>query len=118
MSIVDDGVIATKLDECDRLLLRLSKMCCEPGRSPRLQAVADELTEIRSYLEDLADRSPDDQRRHADQAILRLESAGAALGRLQIGCCAPARMPLYAETLVNLTDIQLAINASVGRSHD
>ena len=37
-----------------------------------------------------------------------LEDAGAQVGRLQVGCCALARLPLYAELLEALTRARLA----------
>jgi len=42
---------------------------------------------------------------------------GGQIGHLHVGCCAPARMPLYADALSSLTDVQLSINQSAGRGH-
>lgn len=52
-----------------------------------------------------------------DRALGRLEDVGASLGSLQVGCCAPMRMPLYAEALEHLNRIQLALSEGLGRSH-
>ena len=101
-----------KLNECDALVTRLSKMCCEPDRSPRLAAVTLEIDRARNTLNTITD----DPSRVAD-LILRLESIGATIGELQVGCCAPARMPLYADTMVRLTEVQLLAKESVGIAH-
>ena len=42
-----------------------------------------------------------------DAVVAMLEDAGAQVGRLQIGCCAPNRMPLYAGVLEDLTRARL-----------
>ncbi len=46
-----------------------------------------------------------------------LEDAGAQVGRLQVGCCAPNRIPLYARVLEGLTTAQLAVNQALGEGH-
>ena len=53
----------------------------------------------------------------ADDTLTGLEDAGAQIGSLQIGCCAPNRLPLYAEILRELTTMQLEINRALGRNH-
>jgi len=58
-----------------------------------------------------------DDPRDAGAAILHLEDAGAQVGRLQVGCCAPNRLPLYAELLEELTTAQLEVNRSIGQGH-
>jgi len=40
---------------------------------------------------------------------------GGMIGRLQVGCCAPPRMPLYAEALSYLNTIQLEVDRELGR---
>ena len=50
-------------------------------------------------------------------AIEHLEDAGAQVGRLQVGCCAPNRLPLYVDLLEGLTTAQLEVNRSLGQSH-
>jgi hypothetical protein len=85
-------------------------MCCDPGRSPRLAAIEDSLLAIRRDL-DLGDP------RSLDRALRRVQEVGGVLGSLQVACCAPPRMPLYAEVLVQLNTIQLEVNAALERSH-
>ena len=41
------------------------------------------------------------------EVALLLEEAGGHVGRLQVGCCAPGRFPLYAGVLERLTAAQL-----------
>ncbi len=53
----------------------------------------------------------------ADTLLAQLEEAGAQIGRLQVGCCASNRLPLYAEMLESLTQVQLKISKSLGRDH-
>ena len=53
----------------------------------------------------------------ATTAIEHLGDAGAQVGRLQVGCCAPNRLPLYVDLLEGLTTAQLEVNRSLGQSH-
>jgi len=77
-----------------------------------MAALASTLAEARTQL----DRVRTTPLAAAD-AILRLEDAGAQIGRLQIGCCAPKRLPLYARMLENLTTAQLTLNSATGHAH-
>lgn len=97
------------LDDCDATLVRLDKMCCAPSRSPQMAQLADTLRATRSHLDVGLDES--------DSALSTLEDAGGQLGRLQVGCCAPARMPLYASMLEGFTNIQRSVNAARGEGH-
>ena len=90
----------------------LDSRCCEPGRSPRMADLARTLDNIDSAIERTVTESAD-----AEAIIAELEAAGAQIGSLQVGCCAPDRLPLYAEILQQLTEVQLAINRSLGRGH-
>lgn len=76
-----------------------------------MEALADTLADARVRLSAL---DGDDS---ADALIEALESAGEQVGHLQVGCCAPARMPLYAVTLESLMKAQRAINKSMSRGH-
>ncbi len=49
--------------------------------------------------------------------LATLEDAGAQVGRLQFGCCAPSRIPLYAPLPEGPTTAQLAVNKALGRPH-
>ena len=100
------------LDDADRTLVRLEKMCCDPGRSPQMSAIAADLAGLRASL-------TGDGEGHADLDVLiaRMEATGGRIGRLQVGCCAPARMPLYADLLQFLTDLPRNLNAEAGRGH-
>ena len=103
---------AAALDAAEKALRSLDARCCEPGRSPRMAELAATLAAVRA---DLVAVSSDAAA--ADAALLRLESAGAQIGSLQVGCCAPDRLPLYAEMLQHLTHVQLDVNRSLGRGH-
>ncbi len=100
------------LDDCREALAKLDALCCEPGRSPSMAALGATVASARSTIEGIvADPGI------VDEALGRLEDAGAQVGRLQVGCCAPARLPLYARLLEGLTKAQLVVNAAVGRGH-
>ena len=105
--LLDKG--SATLDKCDEVLAELHDMCCEPNRSPRMKALAERLSSVRSDLESLED-SPD----VGDGILEQLESAGAEIGRLQIACCAPARMHLYSELLAGLSRTQRMVTATQG----
>ena len=100
------------LDDCAAALDQLEARCCEPGRSPRMRALGETLAAARINIEGIADDAS-----AANVALVELEDAGAQVGRLQVGCCAPNRLPLYADMLEGLTNAQLAVNAELGRGH-
>lgn len=77
-----------------------------------MTALAEVLAQVDSVIDD-AHRSE----QAANNVIALLETAGAQIGALQIGCCAPNRLPLYAEMLAQLTAVQLEVNRSIGRDH-
>jgi len=100
------------LDDCEDALRQLDATCCEPGRSPRMKALADTLAAARAGLHDMGHDPV-----VAEAALDHLEDAGAQIGRLQVTCCALSRMPLYARQLENLTTAQRTINGALGRGH-
>lgn len=100
------------LSDADSTIARLEKLCCAPGRSPAMQQIADDLAAARAQFGDFAGEES-----AADSIVALLEETGSRIGRLQVGCCAPARMPLYADLLTSLTELQRAANAEVGRGH-
>ena len=93
------------LDACNGALGALDLSCCDPGRSPRMAELGATLTEARVKL-----RAATVHPETAGPAALEvLEQAGSQVGRLQVTCCAPDRMPLYAEILENLTKAQMTL---------
>jgi len=110
---VSDAALADArlaITQCETVVGRLHKMCCDPERSPRMAAIEEALTAVRRDLD------ADDQGA-LDRAVRRAEEVGAAIGRLQVGCCAPLRMPLYAEALTLLNTIQIGVSKELGRAH-
>ena len=93
------------LDACNGALGVLDANCCDPGRSPRMAELAVTLAEARMKLRAVT-VAPDTE---GPAALAVLEEAGAQVGRLQVGCCAPDRLPLYAEILENLVKAQLTL---------
>jgi len=100
------------LAACDSVVDRLHKMCCEPDRSPRMLAIKDSIASIQAEL-NAAEGEP----ASLERALSHLMDVGGQIGWLQIGCCAEARMPLYAEALERLTAVQLNINETIGNAH-
>lgn len=82
----------TALDDLDR-------RCCDPGRSPRLAALGTTLTEIEFAAARPEGVTP-------ETATTLLTAAGSMVGALQVGCCAPNRMPLYTTLLTQLNVLQ------------
>lgn len=101
----------TALDDFEVALTRLDAGCCDPGRSPRMRALAESLAASRRALAAVDDAAS------AEAMIGGLEDMGAQIGRLQVGCCTEKRLPLYARMLDDLTDAQLAVNRAVGTGH-
>jgi hypothetical protein len=100
------------LDGCDAALSELESLCCRPERSPRMAALADTLAKTRSGL----DAAIEDHH-SADEALALIEDAGAQIGWLQVGCCAPARLPLYHTLLEGLTVTQRSLKRATGGGH-
>ena len=100
-----------QLDECERLADKLHELCCEPDRSPRMQAIRLDIDTARDRIDAF------DTERSQREIIEILEGIGAQVGHLQVACCTPARMPLYADTLRGLAATQVHISRSVGQGH-
>lgn len=92
------------MDECDTAMDELEDQCCVPRRSPQMKALRETLAETRNLVAEIAE-SDDGPKR----AVASIEAAGAQLGRLQVTCCAPARMPLYELLLNNLMKVQRGV---------
>jgi hypothetical protein len=72
---------------------------------------------LRSARGDLAAIEPGNAEATA-KLIAQLEDAGGQIGSLQIDCCAPSRLPLYAEMLAKLNEVQrMARLASEQKMH-
>ena len=95
------------LDVCTRALGDLDAMCCEPGRSPRMAELGATLDAARGELRTVAA----DAGSGTAAAMETLEDAGAQIGRLQVGCCAPSRLPLYNEILESLMTAQRTLTS-------
>jgi hypothetical protein len=100
------------LDDCDVAVAKLDAGCCEPGRSPRMKALAGTLGEARTALGRVGSTQGAE-----DQALALMEDVGGQVGSLQVGCCTPKRLPLYARILENLTTAQITLAKALGRGH-
>lgn len=100
------------LDEADEAVQQLHEKCCQPLRSPRMEALAATLGAARTRLDEL-----DASTATAAEVIDVIEDAGSQIGRLQVTCCAPARNVLYSSTLQNLADVQRLLKRSFSLEH-
>jgi hypothetical protein len=100
------------LDDCDAALRKLDAGCCEPGRSPRMAALAETLQAARTALTRFGGGEEE-----LGALVAHLEDAGAQVGRLQVGCCTPKRLPLYERILEGLTTVQLTASRAAGAGH-
>ena len=91
--------VSAALDSATSAVDELDRRCCEPGRSPRLAALGDKLVEIRRVADEAGEV-------RSDVVLALLEEAGAMVGALEVGCCAPNRLPLYASVLEQLNVLQ------------
>ncbi|MCP3972876.1 MAG: hypothetical protein GY720_00115 [bacterium] len=93
-------------------LAELDANCCVPGRSPRMAKLSHTLSEVRAGI-----RGLDEDASGSTATLAHLEDAGAQIGSLQIGCCAPSRLPLYTEMLKELTGVQRTITRNLDLAH-
>lgn len=100
------------LAECREPLDKLERLCCEPGRSPAMAELRRTIEAVRSGVTSLTPGFG-----AIDEVMADLEDAGAQIGRLQVGCCTPARMKFYSGLLDSLTKVQIEVNAAAGRRH-
>lgn len=99
--------IVQALDDAAAAVADLDARCCEPGRSPRMAELSGALDAIRASVPE-ATGAPLDSAA-LDRVLTAIESAGGMVGALQVGCCAPNRLPLYARVLERLTTVQIEL---------
>ncbi len=100
------------LDEADEAVKQLHEKCCQPLRSPRMEALTETLGAVRMRLDNL-----DTGATTATDVIDAIESAGSQIGELQVTCCAPARNVLYSSTLESLAEVQRLLTRWFGLEH-
>ena len=100
------------LDIAEEAVKELHENCCQPLKSPRMETLTSTLTAVRAQLTDAAHDAE-----VAGEVVAILQDAGAQLGHLQVDCCAPARMKLYATTLENLSKIQRLLKRTFDLEH-
>ncbi len=100
------------LSTAETSLEKLRKGCCDPDRVPCIADLDGILDETRTML----GRVESDP--HAAEVVVTaLGDVGAQLGKLQVTCCTPKRIPLYARLLEDLTKVQLGVAAATGTGH-
>ncbi len=102
------------LDDCEVALADLEARCCKPERSPRMQALGETIAAARRGLDDVENGDHHDA---VTTTIAHLEDAGSQIGWLQVGCCAPNRLPLYHTLLEGLTTTQRSVKKAAGAGH-
>jgi len=100
------------LDDCDAALAELDSLCCAPDRSPRMAALAVTLADTRAGL-----GKAEQDHASADNTLELIADAGAQIGRLQVACCAPKRLPLYHTLLEGLTLTQRSLSSATNNGH-
>jgi hypothetical protein len=100
------------LAKCDVSMDELEAKCCAPRRSPQMEELRRTLAQIRVQL----------ARAHeswlASEATVEvLAEAGEQIGRLQVTCCAPSRMPLYEGLLNHLMQVQRIVKRHAKLAH-
>ena len=106
----DLGAVRTALDACTEIVADLDRRCCDPGRSPNMKRLGETIDRARGLV--------DGTDAPAVEAFwAEVEDAGAQVGRLQVACCAPGRLPLYTRVLAELTAARMAFDAAQGLGH-
>jgi len=98
----------TALADAEKSMHELHEGCCSATRAPCIAELGDTLEETRDSLE----RLPSDLS-IGDVIITTIEDVGGQLGRLQVGCCTPKRMPLYAQLLEDLTKVERTVKRAL-----
>jgi len=102
----------TELQRVQALAEELHAGCCQPLRSPRMEALSDTLQAAYTALEELEGDAA-----NAQDVVDLLEDAGSQLGHLQVACCSPARTKLYTESLERLGRAQRLIRRTLDMEH-
>lgn len=100
------------LDGCDAALSELESLCCRPERGPRMKALAETLAKTRAGLD-----TASEDHNGTDETLAHIEDAGSQIGWLQVGCCAPKRLPLYHTLLEGLTVTQRTLKRATKSGH-
>ncbi|GMQ94749.1 MAG: hypothetical protein BMS9Abin12_2255 [Acidimicrobiia bacterium] len=79
-----------------------------------MKALGDTIASARSGLDAVGEGDHHDA---VDATIAHLEDAGAQIGWLQVGCCAPNRLPLYHTLLESLTTTQRSVKDAADAGH-
>lgn len=108
--MVDMNRAEQALRDAHEALDELEAGCCVPGRSPRMAALRSTLVDAQTRLGTVSERT-------GAEVITVLEDAGAQIGSLQVSCCAPSRLPLYARMLEDLTKTQRTITGAFALEH-
>ncbi len=79
-----------------------------------MKALADTIAAARAGVDEVG---AGDHHDAVATTIAHIEDAGAQIGWLQVGCCAPNRLPLYRTLLEGLTTTQRTVKSAAGAGH-
>ena len=100
------------LDNVDEAVTELHENCCQPLKSPRMDRLTNTVNAARERLGEVGEDPA-----VAGEVVAILHDAGSQLGHLQVDCCAPGRMKLYATALENLSTVQRLLKRSFELDH-
>ena len=109
--MVDMSRAHEALQDARQALDELEAGCCVPGRSPRMARLRATIDEAATHLDTAIDEE------EGSGFIASLEDAGGQIGTLQVTCCAPSRLPLYARMLDDLTMAQRTVTSRLDLEH-
>lgn len=75
------------------------------------------MADLRATIDEAASNLDTVTEDHGSKLIANLESAGGQIGTLQVTCCAPSRLPLYARMLDDLTKVQRTVTSRLELEH-
>lgn len=81
------------LETCQLSLKKLGDTCCRSERSSKMIILVDEVTALRTALEEIGP----DSNFQPEAVFETIEKVGTALGALYATCCTPTRERLYTE---------------------
>lgn len=105
----DAGEFLTK---CADAMDELEARCCAPRRSPQMERLRRTLAQVDAHL-----ALAHDSQEASAATVEAIAEAGEQLGRLQVTCCAPGRMPLYEGILNHLMQVQRIVKRHAKLAH-
>lgn len=99
-----------KIEDCEKALEKITKTCCMPVRSTKMQATFEDLKAVSKSLKEESESS-------LNACLQNIEQCGGQLGKLYATCCTERKAPLYQEIFNNLNQVNKSIFMALGHSH-